>query len=116
VAGPARGAGRLSVRRRHRLAQRIAGALLIGLAAALPAWAEGARAAHGLIIKLRDNPDGTPASAAQMKKVLAAAGLSVHERGVGKRSRHLDFGRMLPADEAGRIVHRLAKLSEMEWA
>ena len=72
MAGPARGAGRLSVRRRHRLAQRIAGALLIGLVAALPAWAEGARAAHGLIIKLRDNPDGTPASAAQMKKVLAA--------------------------------------------
>ena len=115
MAGPARGAGRLSVRRRHRLAQRIASALLIGLAAALPAWAEGARAAHGLIIKLRDNPDGTPASAAQMKKVLAAAGLSVRERGVGKRSRHLDFGRMLPADEAGRIVHRLAKLSEVEW-
>jgi serine protease len=115
VAGPARSAGRLSVRRRNRLAQRIAGVLLIGLAAALPAWAEGVRAAHGLIIKLRDNADGTPAAPGQMKKVLAAAGLSAQDRGVGKRSRHLDFGRMLHADEAGLYAQRLARLPEVEW-
>lgn len=115
MAGPARGAGRLSVRRRHRLAQRIAGVLLIGLAAALPAWAEGARAAHGLLIKLRDNADGTPAAPGQLKKLLDSAGLSAKERGLGKRSRHLDFGRLLPADEAGRIAQRLARLPEVEW-
>jgi serine protease len=103
------------VHRRLRLAHRIAGVLLIGLAAALPAWGQSARAAHGLIIKLRDNPDGTPAPPGQMKKLLAAAGLSAQERGVGKRSRHLDFGRMLPADEAGRVAQRLSRLPEVEW-
>ncbi len=103
------------MQRRLRLAQRLAGVFLIGLAAALPARAEGVRAAHGLIIKLRDNADGTPAAPGQLKKVLAAAGLSAQERGVGKRSRHLDFGRMLPADEAGLYVQRLAHLPEVEW-
>jgi serine protease len=103
------------VRRRLRLAHRIAGVLLIGLAAALPAWGQGARAAHGLLIKLRDNPDGTPAAHGQLKKVLAAAGLSAQDRGVGRHSRHLDFGRMLPADEAGRFVERLSRLPEVEW-
>lgn len=32
---------------------------------------------------------------------------------MGKRSRHLDFGRMLPADEAGRIAQRLSRLPEV---
>ena len=115
MAGPGRGAVPLSVRRRLRLAHRIAGVLLIGLAAALPAWGQAARTAHGLIIKLRDNPDGTPAAPGQLKKVLAVAGLSAQDRGLGKRSRHLDFGRMLPADEAGRFVERLSRLPEVEW-
>ena len=103
------------MRRRLRLAHRIAGVLLIGLAATLPAWGQGARAAHGLIIKLRDNADGTPPAPGQLTKVLAAVGLSAQERGVGKRSRHLDFGRMLPADEAGRIVLKLSRRPEVEW-
>jgi serine protease len=100
---------------RKRLAQGLAGALLLIAGAALPAWAGGERAAHGLIIKLRDGADGAAAAPGQLKRVLADAGVSAQPRGVGRRSQHLDFGRMLPADEVGRIVQRLSRLPEVEW-
>ena len=133
-------AGRLA-----RCAQAIALALPLSLALAQGAAAQSGRpeagperAAHGLIVQLRNAPshesarasadasaltrkaataaNGTAAEDEPMRRVLRSAGVSdARWRPVGRASQHLDFGRVLSGPEAAALAQRLRARPEVEW-
>ncbi len=121
--------------------------LLVALAITLPqmATAQGARteavserAAHGLIVQLREAPahatsHARPDASAQsrntaraaslgmgedepMRRVLRSAGMDeARMRAVGRASQHLDFGRVLSGAEAAALSARLRARPEVAW-
>lgn len=100
-----------------RLAQRIAGVLLLGLGLAASAGAAPDGPVRGFIVKLRDGADtSAEVPAARLKRVLGQArAASERARALGQRTHLVDYGRTLGADEAERIARRLAQRPEVEW-
>lgn len=87
----------------------LAAALLAGLFVSGPAWSS----ANGLIVKMRDE---SPSAKSRVDSALAKAGFKGKARGLGARSKQLDFGRRLSSEEAAQLARKLAALPDVEWA
>lgn len=78
------------------------------------------RAAHGLIVKLQEDAreavQSEGARRERLQDVMSRAGMAATgTRPVGTRAQLLDFGRVLPGDEAERLAAQLAAQPEVEW-
>jgi serine protease len=108
----------------------LAATVLLGTAAAFAQGQTGERAAHGLIIKLKESPGSeSPREAAlavgaaqrsRLHRVMEDAGLPDVTRArllpFGRSAQHIDFGRMLGPEEAAQLAKKLAGRPDVEWA
>jgi len=114
---------------RGALLRSLAVTALLGAVATLAQAHGTGRAAHGLIIKLKESPgtEGTHNPAlvvsslqrSRLHRVMEEAGIPdasrVRLRPVGRNAQRLDFERMLGPQEAAQLARKLATRPDVEW-